>query len=81
MFVEVLANVPDGHVVMQVVPLKYFSPEQLKHEELDEFEHVSQSEWQGSHVFVEVFSKTLVAKHEVGHVVPSRYLPVGQEEH
>ena len=42
---------------------------------------VAHSAWQGSHVFVEVFSNTFVAPQVVGQAVPSKNLPVAQLEH
>ena len=45
-----------------------------------ESEHVAQSAWQGSHVFVEVFPY-FPEGHAVRHCDPSRNFPTGQVEH
>ena len=42
---------------------------------------MAHSAWQLSQVFVPVFSKTFVATHAVGQVVPSRYLVPVHVEH
>ena len=81
MFVDTFSKCAEGQDVRHCVPLKYLIPVQERHPEFVASEQVRHSEWQRSQVFVTEFSKTLVAIHAVGHVVPSKYLPLGQELH
>ena len=81
MLVDVFGNVDEGQDSKHWFDVKYLTPEHVR--QLDDVAplQVKHSEWQGSHVFVDVFSKTLVATHDNGHSVPSKYLPDGQELH
>lgn len=76
-----LAQVPPGQTVRQLVPLRWRDPEQVRHWVLVDPLQVEHSKWQGSHWLLAVFSKTLLATHASGQVAPSRNLPTGQEEH
>lgn len=79
--VAVFAYFPAGQVSKQLVLFKNLIPVQLRQLAFEAALHVRHSVWQASHVFVALFSNTFVATQAVGHVVPSRYLPVGQERH